>query len=145
MATDKQIRTKEAQVQITLDRRRLGTSMRKILDFKLTPEAEIKKVRYSGEKRTTPDLDVMGYSFSFKTHGQDHDWWLSVWNEIQSAEEQGFPMPEIQIAVVLNYRDGITTEAINLHGQMVLKLDDHEHPNDDYISNSWSGYCQFAE
>jgi hypothetical protein len=145
MAADQQIRAKEAQVQITMDRVKLGTSMLKIVDFKFDPDAEIKKQRYNGDRRTTPDLDVMGNGFSFKTHAQDHVWWSSVWNRIQQAEEQGFPPPEITIAVIYSYRDGRSTSSINLHGRLVLKLDSMDRPGDDYVSMSWSGYCQFAE
>lgn len=144
MATDQSIRSKEAQAQITMDGVRLGTSMRKLLDFKVDPESDIKKTRFMGEKRTTPDLDVTGYAFSFKTQAQDHTWWRTVWNRIQQAEEQGFPPPDISIAVVYAYRDGSTTESINLHGKLVLKLDSIEHP-DDYVGKSWSGYAQFCE
>ena len=145
MAASQQIRSKEALAQITMDGLRLGTSMRKIMDFKIDPDSDIKKTRYMGDKRTTPDLDVSGYGFSFKTHHQDHSWWRSVWNKIQQAEEQGFPPPEISIAVTHSYRDGATTESLNLHGELVLKLDSADYPNDDYASASWSGYCKFCE
>lgn len=139
----KQIRSKEAQVQIKKDGRRLGTTMKLILDFKANPDAEIKKTRFVGDKRHTPDLDVKGYDFSFKTQKRDHVW-FELWNEIQQADENGAEGPDISLAVTYSYRGG-TTETVVLHGELVMKIDDDEIPADDYLTVSWSGSCQFCD
>jgi len=139
----RQIRTKEAFVQISKDGVRLGTSMLKILDFKFDPEVDIKKTRYSGEKRDTADLDIKGVNFSFKTNAVDHAW-FDLWNEIQTADEAGIDGPDISLAVTYAYRNG-RDESLVLHGDLVLKLDSQEHPNDDYVAQSWTGYCKFSD
>jgi hypothetical protein len=138
-----QTRSKEAKVQITKNGERLGTSMLLITDFSWDPEAEIKKTRYVGDKRSTPDLDVMGVAFSFKTHTRDHVW-MELWDEIQRAEELGQPAPDISLSIVYAYRNG-ARGTVGLHGELVLKLDKAEVPQNDYLANSWSGYCQYAD
>ena len=139
----KQIRAKEALVQIKKGDQRLGTSMRKILDFKWNPDAEITKTRFVGDARHTPDLDVKGCDFSFKTQKQDHVW-FELWNEIQQAEELGNELPEITLSVTFAYRGG-AQRTIVLHGEMVMKLDHDDIPNGDYQVASWSGSCQYAD
>jgi hypothetical protein len=141
----KQIRSKEALVQITENRQRLGTTMLKILDFKWNPEAEITKTRFLGDSRETPDLDVKGASFSFKTQKQDHVW-FDLWNRIQQAEEQGNDLPDISLAISYSYRGTTATRTIVLHGELVMKLDDDDLPADGgYQVVSWSGSCQYAD
>lgn len=138
-----QTRSKEAKVQIKKNGVRLGTSMLLITDFSWDPDAEIKKTRYVGDKRNTPDLDVMGVGFSFKTHMRDAVW-MDLWNEIQRAEELGLPAPDIVLSVIYGHRNG-TRSTVGLHGELVLKLDKNEIPTGDYLSNQWSGYCQYAD
>lgn len=139
----KQIRSKEAQVQIKKDGQRLGTTMRLILDFKVDSDAEIKKTRFVGDARSTPDLDVKGYDFSFKCQKRDHVW-FDLWNEIQQADEFGAEGPEITLTITYAYR-GITRSTVVLHGELVLKMDSAEIPSDDYLPVSWSGSCQFMD
>jgi hypothetical protein len=140
----KQIRAKEAQVQITVDGVRQGTTMRKILDFKWNPDAEITKTRFLGDKRNTPDLDVKGADFSFKTQKTDHVW-FELWDRIQRAEELGNDMPEISLAITYAYRGG-GVRTIVLHGELVMKLDDDDLPADGgYQVVSWSGSCQYGD
>ena len=139
----KQIRAKEAQVQITKDGRRLGTTMRLILDFSVTPDAEIMKTRFVGDKRHTPDLDVKGYDFSFKIQKTDH-LWFELWNEIQRADELGVDFPEISLAVTYAYRGGAARTVV-LHGELVMKMDTDQIGNDAYQEVDWSGACQFCD
>lgn len=138
----KQIRFKESTVQLTKSGIRQVGSLLKILEFKVDTDAEIQKTRFVGEKRTTPDLDVMGYNFSFKNQVRDRRW-FTLWNEIQIAEENGVDLPELSIAVTDAYRDGSNLTLV-LHGEMVLKMDSNEVPSGDYRTTSWSGYCQFC-
>ena len=138
-----QIRSKEAQVQIKKDGRRLGTTMRLITDFKVDTDAEKKKTRFVGDKRSTPDLDVKGYDFSFKTQKRDHVW-FELWNEIQQADENGNEFPDITMSVTYSYRGG-ASETVVLHGQLILMMDSAEIPADDYLPVSWSGCCQFLD
>lgn len=138
----KQIRFKEANVQITKSGRRLGGTMLKITDFSLKPEAEIQRTRFVGEKRDSPDLDVMGNTFSFNTQVRDRVW-FDLWNEVQANEEAGTELPELSFAVTDAYRDG-TDLTVVLHGQLVLKLDSSEIPSGGYRTLAWSGFCQFA-
>jgi hypothetical protein len=138
----KQIRHKESVVQITKSGVRLGGTMLKITDFRLQPEVEILRTRFVGEKRDSPDLDVMGYSGSFNTQKRDRVW-FDLWNEIQAAEEAGTELPEISMAVTDSYRDG-TRLTVVLHGELVLKLDTSEIPNGGYQTAAWSFFCQFA-
>jgi hypothetical protein len=138
----KQIRFKESTVQITKSGIRQVGSMLKVLDFKVDPDVEIAKTRFAGEKRSTPDLDVMGYGFSFKHQLRDRRW-FTLWNEIQVAEEQGLELPELSIAFTDAYRDGSNLTLV-LHGEMVMKPDSTEGSGGDYRTTSWSGYCQFC-
>jgi len=139
----KQIRSKEAQVQIKKDGQRLGTTMRLILDFKVNPDAEIKKTRFVGNARHTPDLDVKGYDFTFKTQKTDHVW-FELWDEIQLADELGAEGPEITLTVTYAYR-GKAARTVVLHSEFVMKMDDDEVGGDDYQTVSWSGSCQFCD
>lgn len=139
----KQTRSKEAKVQINKNGNRLGTSMLLLTDFSWDPDVEIKKVRYIGDKRNTPDLDVMGHAFSFKTHMRDNIW-MATWNEIQIADDLGVPPPDITLSVIYGYRTG-TRGIVGLHGELVLKLDKSDIPTGDYLSAAWSGYCQYAD
>ena len=138
----KQIRFKEAVIEITVSGQRLGGSMLKVTDFRLTPDAEISKTMYAGEKRATPDLDVRGYDFNFSHHKRDRVWW-TLWDRIQSAEENGDELPGISLAVTDSYRDG-SGLTIVLHGETVMKMDGDERSQGDYQSVSWSGFSQYA-
>lgn len=138
----KQIRFKEANVQLTEGGVRIGGSMLKITDFRLQPEAEIQRTRFVGEKRDSPDLDVMGYTISFNTQVRDRVW-FDLWNRIQANEEAGTELPEISMAVTDAYRDG-TDLTVVLHGELVLKLDSSEIPSGGYRTLAWSGFCQHA-
>jgi hypothetical protein len=138
----KQIRFKESTVQITKSGIRQVGSMLKVLEFKIDADAEIVKTRFVGEKRTSPDLDVQGYGFSFQNQIRDRRW-FTLWNEIQVAEEQGLELPELSIAVTDAYRDGSNLTLV-LHGEMVMKMDSSEIPTGGYRTVSWSGYCQFC-
>lgn len=139
----KQIRFKEALISISVDGVPQDGAMRKIIEFKLSPEVKKSKVRYAGEKRHTPDLDVMGYTGTFQTHSPDHRWWSQLWDKIQIADEVGAAPPEITATVTYAYRNG-QDSSISLHGEMVLVLDSQDHKTDDYITQSWSFDCQFA-
>lgn len=143
MAGATEIRAKEARVQLTVDGVPLNGSFTTIHDLSVKPDADISKKRWTGEKRFRGDMDIKGWDFSFKTEKTDH-LWQDLWDQIQDAELNAQPMPDITIDISYQYRDGSQVlKTVTLHGDLVLKMDENSIPNDGYQSNSWSGICSY--
>ena len=137
------IRFKEGVAQVNVSGQRLGGSFLKVTDVEITPDADIMKTPYAGERRLSPDLDIKGYDFSFSHHKTDKLWW-TLWDTIQSAEENGDELPEIALTLTESYRDnGRTGLTRVLHGNLVMKMDSDKKGGGDYDSVSWSGFAQY--
>lgn len=136
----RRIRSKEAQVLFVVDGVRLGQSMRKVRNFSITPDAEITKTMFVGERRANGDLDIRGYDFSFEVHLLNRDW-FDLWEDIQNAEEQGNELPEIAVLVNFAYR-GNPSHAIAIQDDVILKLDTFDNPDGDFAGATWSGFGQ---
>lgn len=138
-----EIRSKEANVQMTVNGQRLGGSFVTIHDLMIKPDAKIDKKRFPGMKRAVGDEDILGYDVSFKHELRDHVW-VTLWTMIENADKNGTPFPEISMAVTYGYRDGSrNVRTKTLHGDLVLKLDDSNVPKDGYLAGSWSGFCSY--
>lgn len=143
MAGASQIRAKEARAQITVDSVPLGGSFSTIHDLSIKPDAEIAKKRFTGEARFRGDIDVKGWDFSFKTEKNDH-LWADLWDQIQDAELNKRPLPEITLDITYSYRDGSKLlKTISLHGDLVMKMDENSIGKDAYQMVSWSGVCSY--
>lgn len=144
MAGATQIRAKEARVQIRVDGQPIGGSFTTIYDVSVKPDVEMSKKKFTGEKRFRGDLDIKGYDFSWKTEKMDH-LWMQLWDLIQTREINAQPLPEIEIDLSYQYRDGSATlKTVTLHGDLVMKMDEDSIPKDGYQLNSWSGCCGYT-
>ena len=138
-----EIRNKDANIQLTVDGQRLGGSFLTIKGFDLTPDVEMPKKAFTGDKRKAPDLNIMGYGFKFKTEKRDHVWW-TLWKKIEQAEIAGQPFPVISIAVTYSYRDGSgLLKTVVLHGNLLMHISGDSIP-EQYQETSWDGYCSYA-
>lgn len=139
--SSKNIRTKEATVQITLDGVRLRGSMLTAHDVSIKQKAEMPTTRFPGEDREKADLDVQGYEVSFKTHKDDH-----VWSQVRQALEAGAGiggvMPEIAITFTFSYRGG-AVRTVQLHGDGVIKPSEGSIPQSGYLLDSWDGFFSY--
>ncbi len=135
------IRFTESIVQITVDGKKQRGTFENIRNFSVTPDAELKKEQYAGEKRRRIDLIVNGYDLSFEAHESD-DRWLKLWRRFEEADLNGARFPEVSLAITNNYR-GESPRTLVLHGNLVLKLDDYAGSSDEYNRTSWTGACQF--
>jgi len=138
-----EIRSKEANIQITVNGQRLGGSFATVHDLMIKPDAKIDKKRFPGQKRAVGDLDIMGVDFSFKHEKRDHSW-KTLWKLYEDADKNGTLFPEVTFAVTYSYRDNTgNVRTGTLHGDMVLKMDDTNVPKDGYLAGSWSGFCSY--
>jgi len=140
----KRIRFKEGNAQLMVSGQRLGGSLLKVTDIEVKPDADISKTKYAGERRASPDLDVNGYDFTFSHHKEDKLWW-TLWDTIQSAEENGDEFPEIALTLTESYRDGSGSGlTLVLHGELVMKMDGDQRRGGEYQNVSWSGFSQYC-
>jgi len=143
MAGASEIRAKEARPQLTVDGQPIGGSFMTIHDLVIKPEVDMTQKRFTGEKRFRGDLDIKGWSFSFKTEKTDHVW-AELWDLIQDAELNNRPLPEITLDITYTYRDGSNVlRTVSLHGDLVMKMDENSIANNAYQTNSWSGICAY--
>jgi hypothetical protein len=138
-----EIRAKEANIQLTVAGVRLGGSFLTIYDLAIKPDVVMDKKRFPGQKRAVGDIDVKGVDFSFKSQKRDHQW-KTLWAMIEQADKNGQPFPVITLAVTYSYRDGSGLVVTNqIHGDLVLQLDDDNVPESGYQVDSWKGFASF--
>jgi hypothetical protein len=142
MAFEK-MRAKEAIAQITKSGVRLEGSMLRVANLRISPKVTLETPIHSGEARERGDLDIHGVDFSFGIYQSDRVW-FDLWNEIQRADEQGAPFPEISLAITMAHRRAAPLVVV-LSGDLVMHLDGWERPERGYIMPSWTGFCSFMD
>jgi hypothetical protein len=130
-------RAKEQTLIWTVDGQTLGGGFNKVTGFKETPDANLDKPNFVGQKVAEGDFDYNGTMLSWDTHHADHSTW-QVWAQIIAADKAALPHPDITLSVVTQYRNG--TSGTRQYKHLFMKLDSNDTPDRGYLKASWSAF-----
>lgn len=137
------IRFKDATIQLTFNGRKLLGTFTKISSFTITPDKEVKKSMYAGEKRQRIDLDVKGYDFTIELNEAGKEW-QTVAKAFEDADRNGTPFPRVTITVTGTYRaaGAARTGTAVLHDEVIMFFDNRSFSGSEYVKIPFSGSCR---
>lgn len=136
------IRGKEVTAKITIEGKLAEGTWTKLSNFTETPDQEIKKKPYLGEKQHDLDFQHRGWNLSFELDAED----ANIMDFVQDCverDEAGIAHPRITITVIYAFRKSGTPYKAKVYHDVFLKLDeDGASGQDEYVNQKFSGACK---
>lgn len=137
--SNKSIRGEEVTLRFVIDGDHQAGSFLKVVNFKVTPKADLTESDFVGDKESENDFQHHGFDFSFELQDEDGKAW-EVYDKLVLADRNGASIPKMDIVAVYKYRDLAKPSKTRVLERAVFKLDSHDvNGRKEYVKNSFSG------
>lgn len=121
-------------------------SFMKIEDLEATPEDEITKHDFIGERTTDGDYRHDNFGLSWTIHITDVSA-LAYLDLIVSNEENHLRHPDLSMQITYNFRDGVTPpQMVIYHGDMIVKQDaESVRGRKEFVTVKYTAFAKYRE